>query len=38
MMLLFHNAPQQHLHSEPLVALLIFAALAAIMVYRQQRS
>jgi hypothetical protein len=38
MTLLFHAAPQQHLHSEPLIALLICAAIAALMVYRQQRS
>jgi hypothetical protein len=38
MTLLLHAAPQQHLHSEPLIALLVFAACAAVMVYRRQRS
>jgi hypothetical protein len=37
MTLLFHAAPQDHLHSEPLMALLVFAAMAAVFVYRRQR-
>jgi hypothetical protein len=38
MMLLMHADPQIHLHNEPLVALLICAAYAALVVFRRQRS
>ena len=38
MTLLLHADPLPHLHSEPLLLLLAFAAVAAVMTFRRQRS
>jgi hypothetical protein len=38
MTLLFHADPQLHFHAEPLVLLLVFAAVAAYMTFRRQRT
>jgi hypothetical protein len=38
MTLLLHVASQPHSHFEPLVGLLFFAAIAAVVTFRRQRS